>query len=114
MAVGINVEDEQVSIVARPHLDLGAVAGEEAPVVADPDLDGRIDAGGAPHGGRRGMGGRAEQIEWKEQGRDHGASRNCCSNVETPTGHRVQDPDGASFPQLRALCHRVLTCFLNT
>ena len=63
MAVGIGVEHQQVAILARPDLHLGLFAGEEPPVVADPDLDGRIVAAGVGLNGRAGgdrRGGREE------------------------------------------------------
>jgi len=39
MTVGICVEHHEIAVLARADLHLGTVAREEAPVVADPDLD---------------------------------------------------------------------------
>jgi hypothetical protein len=66
----VHMKHDQIAIVLGSHLNLGAVAGEEAAVIADPKTDRRIVLGG----GRR-IGGRSSEHQRKEQRGNHGTSQ---------------------------------------
>jgi hypothetical protein len=69
-ALRIHMKDQEIAIVLGPNLNLGAVAGEEAAIVADPKPDRRVVVSGS-----RGTGGRPSQHQGKEQRGDHGTSQ---------------------------------------
>ena len=93
VALRIHVEHQEVPILARPHLHLGAVTDQEPPVVVDPDLNRRV----VPHrpaGGDGPAGGRADEKEGKKQGGDHGTSRRLLLQRGNFDGVQGSGPDG--------------------
>jgi hypothetical protein len=75
VALRVGLEDDEIAVVLGAHVDPGAVAPEEAPIVADPDSDRWIVARRGDRHGRL-----TREKQGKEQSEGHGASRNyCCS-----------------------------------
>jgi hypothetical protein len=68
----VNMEDQQIAVLLRPHLDLGIFARQKTAIVTDPDLNGGVVVELSCCRLKAGIGG---NNQGKEQGGDHGTSR---------------------------------------
>jgi hypothetical protein len=83
IAIRVDMQNQEVSVVFGAYFDLGFLSREEATIVADPELNGRVVLN-RKRGGRRG--GLTAQQQRKEQHGDHSTSRNDLgSGVELTT-----------------------------
>src|SRR2546426_7946389 len=70
--VSVHVEHEQIAIVPGTNLNLGPIAGKEAPVVTDPELDCGVVP---PRGGGSRIGAHPSEGEGEEESGNHSASQ---------------------------------------
>jgi hypothetical protein len=67
---GIDMQDDEISVILGSHLDLGSITRKEPAIIADPDLD-----RGVVPGYRRSTGGSLGEEQRKEQRGYHSTSQ---------------------------------------